>query len=39
MQRKKDQIYYIGKEADEIEQTEILGMDDESYGVYRKART
>jgi hypothetical protein len=36
--QKKGQIHYIGKEADQIEQTEILGMDDESYVEYRKAR-
>jgi hypothetical protein len=36
--QKKDQIHYIGKEADQIEQTEILGMDDESYVEYRKAQ-
>jgi hypothetical protein len=33
--QKKGQIHYIGKEADQIEQTEILGMDDESYVEYR----
>jgi hypothetical protein len=32
-------INYIGKEADQIEQAEVLGMDDESYVEYRKART
>jgi len=37
--QKKTHIQYIGKEADQIEQTEILGMDDESYVEYRKART
>jgi hypothetical protein len=37
--QKKGQIHYIGKEADQIEQTEILGIDDESYVEYRKART
>jgi hypothetical protein len=37
--QKKDQIHYIGKEADQIEQTEILGVDDESYVEYRKAET
>jgi hypothetical protein len=36
--QKKDRIHYIGKEADQIEQVEILGMDDESYMEYRKAR-
>jgi hypothetical protein len=35
----KNNIHYIGKEADQIEQTEILGMDDESYVEYREART
>jgi len=33
------EVYYIGKEADQIEQTEILGVDDESYMEYRRART
>ena len=35
----KGGIHHIGKEADQIEETEILGMDDESYLEYRKART
>jgi hypothetical protein len=35
----KAHIHYIGKEADQIEQTEILGVDDESYMEYRRART
>jgi hypothetical protein len=34
----KGHIRYIGKEADQIEQTEILGIDDESYVEYRKAQ-
>jgi len=35
----KGHINYIGKEADQIEQTEILGINDEAYVEYRKART
>jgi len=31
-------IHYIGKEADEIEEIEILGIDDKSYVEYRKTR-
>jgi hypothetical protein len=34
----EDHIHYIGKEADEIEETGILGVDDESYVEYRKAQ-
>jgi hypothetical protein len=36
--QKKDQIHYIGKEADQIEQTEILGVGDKSYVEYGKAQ-
>lgn len=32
------QIHYIGKEADEIEEIEILGIDERSYVEYRKTR-
>lgn len=33
-----DSIRYIGKEANELEETQILGIDDESYAEYRKAQ-
>jgi len=31
-----DSILYIGKEANELEESEILGVDDETYEEYRK---
>jgi hypothetical protein len=34
----RGRIHYIGKEADELEETGILGADDESYVEYRKAQ-
>jgi hypothetical protein len=34
-----DSIHYIGKEANELEETRILGIDDETYVEYRNART
>ena len=34
----KRQIHYIGKEAGQIEETQILGTDDESYVEYRKGQ-
>ena len=35
----KAHVHYIGKEADQIEQTEILGMDEETYVEYREIQT
>jgi hypothetical protein len=35
----RSRIHYIGKEADEIEETEVLGVDDETYVEYRELRT
>jgi hypothetical protein len=32
----KAHIHYIGKEADEIEETEILGLSEHSYVEYQK---
>jgi hypothetical protein len=34
----KNNIHYIGKEADEIEETEVLGVSDRSYVEYQKIR-
>jgi hypothetical protein len=34
----KRQIHYIGKEADEIEESEVLGLPERSYVEYRKVR-
>jgi hypothetical protein len=31
-----DSILYIGKESNELEETEVLGLDDETYGEYRE---
>ena len=33
-----DSICYIGKEANELEETQIMGIDEESHVEYRKAR-
>jgi hypothetical protein len=33
-----DSILYIGKEANELEESEILGVDDETYVEYRKSQ-
>jgi hypothetical protein len=31
-----DSIHYIGKEANELEETQILGIDDETYAKYQR---
>ena len=36
---RKDAITYIGKEGNELEETEIYGLDEDSYVEYRPQRT